>query len=52
MYLMAMQSLSRVPFRVVDGTNQGMDPRNERMVHGRMVEIAVVNGEGDNPGSQ
>lgn len=39
-YLMALQSLSRAPFRVVDEINQGMDPRNERMVHGRMVDIA------------
>ncbi|KAF2458103.1 P-loop containing nucleoside triphosphate hydrolase protein [Lineolata rhizophorae] len=39
-YLMAMQSLARAPFRVVDEINQGMDPRNERMVHERMVEIA------------
>ncbi|RMD42656.1 hypothetical protein DV735_g2471, partial [Chaetothyriales sp. CBS 134920] len=30
-YLMALQSLSRAPFRVVDEINQGMDPRNERM---------------------
>ncbi|KAB8295011.1 hypothetical protein EYC80_006958 [Monilinia laxa] len=39
-YLMSLQSLARSPFRVVDEINQGMDPRNERMVHGRMVEIA------------
>lgn len=26
MYLMAMQSLSKVSFRVVDEINQGMDP--------------------------
>ncbi|KAI9778036.1 MAG: Structural maintenance of chromosomes protein 5 [Geoglossum umbratile] len=39
-YLMALQSLARAPFRVVDEINQGMDPRNERMVHGRMVDIA------------
>ncbi|EXJ88685.1 hypothetical protein A1O1_05616 [Capronia coronata CBS 617.96] len=43
-YLMALQSLSRAPFRVVDEINQGMDPRNERMVHGRMVDIAADNG--------
>lgn len=42
-YLMALQSLSRSPFRVVDEINQGMDPRNERMVHGRMVDIAAAN---------
>ncbi len=37
---MALQSLSLAPFRVVDEINQGMDPRNERMVHERMVNIA------------
>ena len=39
-YLMALQSLARAPFRVVDEINQGMDPRNERIVHERMVDIA------------
>lgn len=39
-YLMALQTLSRAPFRVVDEINQGMDPRNERVVHERMVDIA------------
>lgn len=29
-YLMALQSLARAPFRLVDEINQGMDPRNER----------------------
>jgi len=37
---MALQGLARSPFRVVDEINQGMDPRNERMVHERMVDIA------------
>jgi len=37
---MSLQSLAQSPFRVVDEINQGMDPRNERMVHERMVEIA------------
>ncbi|KAJ9652140.1 Structural maintenance of chromosomes protein 5 [Neophaeococcomyces mojaviensis] len=41
-YLMALQSLSRSPFRLVDEINQGMDPTNERMVHGRMVDLAVA----------
>lgn len=40
MYLMAMQQLSNVPFRVVDEINQGMDPRNERQVHNQLVKIA------------
>jgi len=37
---MALQDLAQSPFRVVDEINQGMDPRNERMVHERMVDIA------------
>lgn len=41
-YLMALQSLARAPFRVVDEINQGMDPRNERLVHSRMVDIACA----------
>jgi len=41
-FLMALQSLARAPFRVVDEINQGMDPRNERLVHSRMVEIACA----------
>lgn len=44
-YLMALQSLSASPFRVVDEINQGMDPRNERMVHGRLVDIACASVE-------
>lgn len=51
-YLMALQSLSRSPFRVVDEINQGMDPRNERMVHGRMVDIATPKDSADDNGSQ
>ena len=39
-YLMSLQSLTRSPFRVVDEINQGMDPRNERLVHKRIVSIA------------
>ncbi|KAI9725766.1 MAG: Structural maintenance of chromosomes protein 5 [Chrysothrix sp. TS-e1954] len=39
-YLMALQQLSRAPFRVVDEINQGMDPRNERIVHERLVDLA------------
>ncbi|KAL3460623.1 P-loop containing nucleoside triphosphate hydrolase protein [Aspergillus heterothallicus] len=48
-YLMALQSLSASPFRVVDEINQGMDPRNERMVHERLVDIACAP-SGDNSG--
>ncbi|KAI4244352.1 MAG: hypothetical protein L6R40_003078 [Gallowayella cf. fulva] len=45
-YLMSLQSLTRSPFRVVDEINQGMDPRNERLVHRRMVGIACGGGDG------
>lgn len=38
-YLIAMQSLSKAPFRVVDEINQGMDPKNERLVHAKLVDI-------------
>ncbi|ETN37297.1 uncharacterized protein HMPREF1541_08288 [Cyphellophora europaea CBS 101466] len=51
-YLMALQSLSRAPFRVVDEINQGMDGRNERMVHGRMVDIATASRDDGGQGSQ
>ena len=51
-YLMALQSLSQAPFRVVDEINQGMDPRNERMVHGRMVDVACGAGSQAGDGSQ
>lgn len=44
-YLMSLQRLSQAPFRVVDEINQGMDPRNERVVHSLMVDIAC--GEDD-----
>lgn len=44
-YLMSLQTLTRSPFRVVDEINQGMDPRNERLVHKRMVGIACGSDE-------
>ncbi|KAK2747245.1 Structural maintenance of chromosomes protein 5 [Onygenales sp. PD_40] len=50
-YLMALQSLSASPFRVVDEINQGMDPRNERMVHERMVDIACATADSDSDSS-
>ncbi|BFZ58528.1 Structural maintenance of chromosomes protein 5 [Savitreella phatthalungensis] len=43
-FLLALQALARAPFRVVDEINQGMDPRNERIVHRRMVEVACGKG--------
>ncbi|KAF9356085.1 Structural maintenance of chromosomes protein 5 [Mortierella sp. NVP85] len=44
MYLMALQALSSASFRVVDEINQGMDPRNERLVHTQLVEKACAQG--------
>ena len=44
---MSLQSLTRSPFRVVDEINQGMDPRNERLVHKRMVNIACGTGDAE-----
>ena len=40
LYLMSLQELSKAPFRVVDEINQGMDPRNERLIHDLAVEAA------------
>lgn len=40
LYLMALQNLAKSPFRVVDEINQGMDPRNERMIHEQIVKGA------------
>ncbi|KAJ1721500.1 Structural maintenance of chromosomes protein 5 [Coemansia erecta] len=39
-YLQALQGLVSAPFRVVDEINQGMDPRNERLVHALIVDTA------------
>lgn len=40
LYLMALQNVAKSPFRVVDEINQGMDPRNERMIHEQIVKGA------------
>ncbi|KAJ2718581.1 Structural maintenance of chromosomes protein 5 [Coemansia sp. Benny D115] len=40
LYLQALQSLVTAPFRVVDEINQGMDQRNERLVHRLIVDTA------------
>ena len=48
---MSLQSLTRSPFRVVDEINQGMDPRNERLVHARMVGIACGSAGGAGAGA-
>ncbi|KAL2911490.1 Structural maintenance of chromosomes protein 5 [Polyrhizophydium stewartii] len=37
-------TMSKSPFRVVDEINQGMDPRNERMIH-RLIVKAACGGE-------
>lgn len=39
-YMISMQELTTSPFRVVDEINQGMDARNEKVVHKHMVEVA------------
>ncbi|ORZ12799.1 P-loop containing nucleoside triphosphate hydrolase protein [Absidia repens] len=44
LYLMSLQNLARAPFRVVDEINQGMDPRNERMIHEQIVKSASLAG--------
>ena len=32
LYIIALQDITQCPFRLVDEINQGMDPRNERMI--------------------
>ena len=44
LYMIALQSFTSAPFRVVDEINQGMDSRNERKVFKRMVEAASIPG--------
>ena len=39
--MMALQALTKVPFRCVDEINQGMDERNERRVFDLLIETAV-----------
>ncbi|KAG1437175.1 hypothetical protein G6F56_013232 [Rhizopus delemar] len=41
---MSLQNLAKSPFRVVDEINQGMDPRNERMIHEQIVQGASRSG--------
>lgn len=36
-YLMSIQELASAPFRLVDEINQGMDRRNERLMHKLLV---------------
>uniref|UniRef100_T1IJX8 Structural maintenance of chromosomes protein 5 n=1 Tax=Strigamia maritima TaxID=126957 RepID=T1IJX8_STRMM len=40
LYMMALQELTRVPFRCVDEINQGMDSTNERKVFELLVQIS------------
>lgn len=40
-YMMALQSLTKVPFRCVDEINQGMDERNERDVWHKLLNTAT-----------
>lgn len=42
LYMIALQESATAPFRVVDEINQGMDSRNERIVHKAMVENACA----------
>lgn len=42
LYMIALQEFTTAPFRVVDEINQGMDSRNERIVHKSMVENACA----------
>ncbi|KAI7820212.1 hypothetical protein BX661DRAFT_189383 [Kickxella alabastrina] len=44
LYLQSLQSLVAAPFRVVDEINQGMDQRNERLVHRLIVDTACKKG--------
>ncbi|ODQ77885.1 hypothetical protein BABINDRAFT_163260 [Babjeviella inositovora NRRL Y-12698] len=41
-FMMALQGITNFPFRVVDEINQGMDPRNEKIVHKHLVENACA----------
>jgi chromosome segregation ATPase len=49
LYLLALQSVTDVPFRVVDEINQGMDPKNERMIFDRIVEQSSSSGKRVSP---
>ena len=44
LYLISLQDLTHVPFRVIDEINQGMDPRNERMVFKQLVDSSCREG--------
>ena len=40
LYMMALQELTKVPFRCVDEINQGMDQKNEKAVWGLLLRTA------------
>ena len=44
LYILALQSRSVAPFRVIDEINQGMDPVNERAVFGLLATGAAADG--------
>jgi len=44
-YLTALQSLTKCPFRVVDEINQGMDPTNERRIFQQLVHTCSKPGQ-------
>lgn len=41
LYLLSLQEITSSPFRIVDEINQGMDAKNERMIHGLIVKSAI-----------
>ncbi|XP_042873152.1 structural maintenance of chromosomes protein 5-like [Penaeus japonicus] len=46
LYLLALQSLTSVPFRCVDEINQGMDPINERRMLNMLVKTVAAEKSG------
>lgn len=42
-YMLSLQELANVPFRVVDEINQGMDETNERFVFDLIAEVSRKN---------
>ena len=42
-YMMALQELTKVPFRCIDEINQGMDAANERKIFDLIVDTAMKN---------
>ncbi|KAM9994805.1 hypothetical protein ACTFIY_001004 [Dictyostelium cf. discoideum] len=44
LYLISLQDLTTCPFRVVDEINQGMDPKNERMIFEQIVKSVSSEG--------